>query len=261
MTRNARRGLTLLELLVVVAMLAVLASVLVGVVMSSVEKGRRAHCAQNLRNLVAANGTHSANHDVYVAAAEDIMTTNRKRWHGERAGSRGAFDAGRGPLAALLGDGRLRRCASFRPGRDFQPGFETANGGYGYNAVGVGSTSYVGGYSKTSALRGVRPSQVDAPSQTLMFADAAFAQPYGTPDHLTEYSFLEPVRHLAWGTTEEGPAARPSLHFRHQGRVNAAWVDGHLSTETLNPQAAPAQAKFLLGWFGEPADNAPFRPW
>ena len=261
MSGRFRRGFTLIELLVVVAILALLASVLSGVVLSSLEKGRRTHCAQNLRNLAAANGSHAANQETFVAAAEDIMTTNRKRWHGQRAGNRGAFDGRQGPLSTFLGDAQIRRCASFRPGRDFQAGFESANGGYGYNAVGVGSTSYLGGYTKTSALRGLRPAQVDTPAQTLMFADAAFAQPYGTPDHLTEYSFLEPVRSLKWGTTEEGAAAQPSLHFRHEGRVNAVWVDGHKSTEILNPRAASAQAAFQLGWFGDPADNAPFRPW
>jgi prepilin-type N-terminal cleavage/methylation domain-containing protein/prepilin-type processing-associated H-X9-DG protein len=254
-----RLGFTLPELLVVVALLALLATLVVAAAATGLSRARQAHCAQQLRNLAVANTSHAAEHDRYVAAAADLMTTNRERWHGTRTSPTQPFDALRGPLARHLGTTKATACPAFRPDHDFRPGFETANGGYGYNAIGVGSTAYLAGFSAASARQGLRPAQVDTPAATLQFGDAALGQPYGRPTHLIEYSFLEPPRHLRWGSTAEATPALPSLHFRHRQRVNVVWVDGHHSAET--PTQSQPVAGHSLGWFGTPVDNRPFRPW
>jgi prepilin-type N-terminal cleavage/methylation domain-containing protein/prepilin-type processing-associated H-X9-DG protein len=256
----SRRAFTLVELLVVVAIVAALALVVTVAARRGLQAGSAARCAQNLHNLHLANATHAATHGHHVPAAADLLGRNLHRWHGVRATSREAFRAEAGPLAGFLGgEGGVRRCPDFLPGRHFRPGFETANGGYGYNAVGLGSTAYLVGFSPPAFPRGLRLGEIEDPAGLLAFGDAAFAQPYARPDHLIEYSFLEPPRHLAWQSVEEAGTAQPSLHFRHAGRVNLVWADGHASRESPAPRAE--SPRFPLGWFGHPPDNQPFRPW
>ncbi len=90
-----------------------------------------------------------------------------------------------------------------------------------------------------------------------MFTDAGIAQPAQSAVVVTEYSFCEPP----W--IQENPGvpstdqAWPSIHFRHRGRANVAWADGHVTAESLTfsntsyglstQQVQHAQ----VGWFGQ----------
>ena len=186
----------------------------------------------------------------YVAAATDIASNNTVRWHGVRVGK--AFDGSKGPLAPYLGgtgsSAWVRRCPGFRPDAE---GFETSNGGYGYNAVGVGSEVCLpGNYDKTAI--GMRPAAIEHPAETVMFTDAAFLQGSGTKAKLIEYSFCEPPRFSSGGTPDQ------TIHFRHRGRANVAWCDGHVSAEKLE-RTGNRWVSHQLGWFG-PDDNTLFDP-
>ena len=200
--------------------------------------------------MAAANLAYAADHGRYVAAAADIEGPNNIRWHGVRVGR--TFDGALGPLAPYLGGGGasawVRRCPSFRPEAE---GFETSCGGYGYNALGVGSEDCLpGDYDKKT--RGMRAAAIEHPAATVMFADAAYLDGGGNKAKLIEYSFAEPPRFA------DGSVPDPTIHFRHRGRANVVWCDGHVSSETLARTAGPAASR-SLGWFG-PADNELFDP-
>jgi len=253
-------GFSLTELLVVMAIVAMISGMLVGVVIRGLRAGEGAHCLNALRELQRLNQLYATDAGRFVAAAEDLFGRNLHRWHGVRTGPRSAFDASLGPLARYgADDQRVRVCPSMRRSlRTHRPdAFELSNGGYGYNAVGVGSTSYFDGYNPVSTRRGMSLAQIDAPAELLMFADTAFPQPYSKPDHLIEYSFAEPVYSLQAQTGDEGGMKNlPSLHFRHSERVQVVWTDGHTSSEKRLAEAiSPA---FPVGWFHP--DNTPFRP-
>jgi prepilin-type processing-associated H-X9-DG protein len=54
----------------------------------------------------------------------------------------------------------------------------------------------------------------------------------------------------------------PSIHFRHKGRANVGWVDGHIEQRQMgkfgDKNAYGVDSGSLrLGWF-EPIDNTPF---
>ena len=50
----------------------------------------------------------------------------------------------------------------------------------------------------------------------------------------------------------------PTIHFRHRGRANVAWADGHVTSEAL-ARTGGKWASRQLGWFG-PDDNSLFDP-
>ena len=86
-----------------------------------------------------------------------------------------------------------------------------------------------------------------------MFADSGFAQ-----SNVIEYSFAEPRFH-----PEFGSRADPSIHFRHLGRANVAWCDGHVSTDkrTFTWSSGFYEGdpdRLGIGWFGWTDDNSIF---
>ena len=244
-----RAAFSLIELLVAVAVVALLAALLIPALPAAKAAAEAATCRSNLRQLAAANLAYAADHGRYVAAAADIEGANSIRWHGVRNGRE--FDGARGPLAVYLGGGGssawVRRCPAFRPDA---AGFEAACGGYGYNALGVGSEICLPGGD--GHRRGMQPGAIAHPAQTVMFADTAFLQGSGHRARLIEYSFAEPPRFASGGIPW------PTIHFRHRGKTHVAWCDGHVSAEErARPEASVADS--ALGWFG-PDDNSLFDP-
>jgi len=103
------------------------------------------------------------------------------------------------------------------------------------------------------------PADLNNPASTVMFADCALSQPYGgKPEYLIEYSFVEPY-YTVWNGRELKSHPYPSIHFRHSGRANVVWCDGHVSSEKMTRSTEKYYTAWNLGWFG-PADNSYFHP-
>ena len=96
-----------------------------------------------------------------------------------------------------------------------------------------------------------------------MFCDTAFLQ----DNFLIEYSFAEPPYVVTGGRVYEGYYTTPSIHFRHMGKANVGWSDGHiepkpmanfqidtLSTSGAGDKANNSPAIKTIGWF-EPLNN------
>lgn len=261
--RSSHPGFTLLELLVSVSVIALLLAMLLPTLGAAREQARAVVCASNLRQIVLANFGYSGDERGHLCPGARDIQTNLHRWHGVRGTVAAPFDAAHGPLARYLGeDARIRACPSQRDFIRQFGAFEQGNGGYGYNQAYVGrvlqrvrgSTSYG---VRTDAA-GARIEMIRRPAATLLFADTAFA---GVVQGVIEYSFAEPRFHpeyLAWAAR-----ADPSLHFRHRGRVQVAWGDGHVDgrPRTFSYQSgwyAGDAVAAGLGWFGEADDNGYF---
>ncbi len=257
LSAGRRSAFTLIELLIVIAIVGLLAALLLPALAGARAASEQAKCAGHLRQLHTANTLYAAEHGTYVAAAEDICEgANRKRWHGQRASMGEAFDGAKSPLASYIGNTEaLRACPAFVRSAD---GFELGCGGYGYNDRGVGSQSYLHGYNARGVALGMPPGAIRQPAQTVMFADAAFVQSSGGVRRHIEYSFAEAYYHLREDQPEPTYRADPSIHFRHRGRANVVWCDGHVSAERMTHSTRAGRAAGL-GWFG-PADNTLFDP-
>ncbi len=242
-----RRAFTLVELLVAVAIVTLLAvGALAGyrAVMNAAYKGRS---IENIRQLAMANIAYAADRGTFCPAQD---RRNRKRWHGGRSGSSGAFDASKGFLSPYLGDAQsLTACPAFKTFLRQGASFEDNSGGYGYNAAYVGGTP--GNAYQPAAIEAITN-----PTHTVMFTTTALAK----ADGLQEYPFCEPFY-----ATSGGTALQPSVHFRFSGRALVAWCSGRVTEE---PPSRFSETNFYggnnaeakIGWFGPEQDNGFWNP-
>ena len=262
-----RRAFTLIETLVAVAVIAALMGILVPTLGAARDASRNAVCMSNARQLSVANTAYAAEHKGRsVAAAARIQSLNLHRWHGARSAAAEPFDPQRGDLTRYLGSAAcsegVRACPQFKPTltqlRESGAGFESGAGGYGYNAAFVGAQrieASPGLWTVDTDEKGARRDRFRRPTETIEFGDSAFAGAEG----VIEYSFLEPS---VW---PDYPDYRPdpSMHFRHSGKANIAWLDGHTSghamTSTNWSQLYPTDPEPLgIGWFGPDDSNQLF---
>jgi len=255
MSRSSR-GFTLIEMLVVIAVIGVLAAMLMPSLVKAREAGRRATCLSNARQLAFAILMYAEDNDGGYVPAQS--PDNLMRWHGRRLSLDAAFDPKLGPLWDYFGTSGLRVCPGFNADQS-EWGFEQGTGGYGYNS------QYVGGspasWENDAMYVPATESMIADPVNTVMLTDTAFLDCEG---NLFEYGFCEAPYYQYWWNSP----ADPSTHFRHNGMTNVAFCDGHAramkmaythssgwcpSVTGLTPHTADDNRKAGLGFVG--ADN------
>lgn len=272
---------TLVELLVTIAVIALLVGILLPSLRTAREAGRSAVCLSNQRQLAAALHLYAADHDDRAAPGAADYRANLSRWHGTRDRTTDPFEAAGGPFTPYLTNGApapdgpsqaVRACPTFAGIVDRLDhtglGFERSAGGYGYNNAYLGvALVRAGGRRDAWTVRddrtGARLARFAAPAGTIAFADAAFPDARA-PDRVVEYSFTEPRFHPQYGSGESGHRSDPSVHFRHNsGRAVVGWLDAHADTQRRTHTWSsglynPPAAEVGLGWFGRDDTNALF---
>lgn len=262
----------------VIAIVALLLSLLVPVLASAREAARSVSCASNLRQLVVAADIYSTDaRGFYPPGAPDFLA-NRTRWFGSRPSPSARFTSEGGPLSRYLpaaptatdaGPAPARSCPTFRPvvdslaasGRGFEPGA----GSYGYNNAYVGTLRrQIDTNPMTSVVltdrSGASQARFIAPSATIAFSDTALsADPRANAEGLVEYAFVEPrfrpdARASATGVgsataLDAGVRPDPSMHFRHAGNgllggppglANIAFLDTHVAAARRSATSSSA---------------------
>lgn len=269
MRNRKTKAFTLTELLVVISVIALLMAILMPALGAARSGSRALACKSNLRQLVIANiGYATENDGFYVPAASDMWdNAGLHRWHGQRDALDEPFDPLRGPLTGYLADGRVKECplrVEFIKEQDWDTNFEQGCGGYGYNMTYIGSRTSQGAAGSVQAWKDsyamtARMTEVAAPARTLMFADTAMAN---NEKSFIEYSFAEPPFTVYDGRPATEFYMSPSIHFRHKGRTNVGWTDGHIEPRQMacfggENAYGVNSADMNLGWF-EPINNTLF---
>jgi prepilin-type N-terminal cleavage/methylation domain-containing protein/prepilin-type processing-associated H-X9-DG protein len=260
-----RRGFTLVEMLVVISLIVVLASLALPVVLRAREAGRSTQCLSNLRQLyLGLQMYHEANKVYPPYRWEDPSVINkygvvRPRWQWIIADylGRPAQDPDLVATALAL-PGADTTCTLIPLNNEifFDPALpenrSIRNGAYGYNFQYLGnSRNMVDGDITTPTLNfPVRP--VTDPGRTICFADSrGGGQPHGghsmtlDPPHMRKRlngsTVNSPSPSALPGYDPYGPDETGTdieIYFspvesRHNGRGNVVFLDGHVESQTL----------------------------
>jgi prepilin-type processing-associated H-X9-DG protein len=214
-----RKNFSLLELLVVIAVLMLLVGMLVPVLMHAKESGRRTVCINNTKQLLLANQLYTGDNEDYYAPGR--YPDNATHWCGRKGDTTWGttdpqWDFSKGTLAKYYKGDKIRECPSFM--EFVKESYDSGSGGYGYHMAnsfgGTGWTVATYVLTKTTEL-------VGNPSDLMMFSDAAITDDYTPNGNLREY----PEAVSPPGLT--GYASIPSTHFRHNGKAVCGFADGH----------------------------------
>ena len=255
---------TLIELLVTLAVLAILAALLFPALGRARESARAAQCRDQLRQLQMANTLYAADGD-YFAPACEFGGGSRAFWLGtylEYLNGTSFYDlTAPGTLGRYFGGAyQLKFCPDARSlvvseaAAGAPPASRCSGGGYGYNGHWLGA--YGSGTDPGKYAVAVKAGSVHAPSQVLAFADALTGALYNTVYRKPALTAnLNPFFARRRDGSDYLYPDKGTLHFRHRGAVQLAWVDGHVSTERsarLNP--TPVGLEYRVGhpgWTGQ----------
>ena len=276
-SRRARRAFSLVELLVVLAIVGVLLALLLPAVQVAREAARGMQCKNNLRQLALATSLYIDTYGRYPPATH---SGNNLRWFGSRESKTEWFTQKDGPLAPFYeNQGKLRVCPSFAFERSREltgfgdlVTFEAGGGGYGYNDTYLGTTGWRGDPWPDYLDRSTDFDRLVNLGRTALFADTALVRLHQGRPMLIEYSFLQPP-HFIYGAFAsfypgKGPTSlatadwgrpTPSVHFRHGGTAHVAWCDGRVTSEIRSDSNdsffGGNTVRNQIGWFRGVGDN------
>ena len=209
-------GFTLVELLVVLAIISMLVGLFLPVLGAAMAEGKSAQCISNLRQMGIAAQTYAVHHEgeyppAYVLDYRDGI---KYEWDVTMVNNE--------PHPGLLwegdGDARVQQCPSFSGEGNTDSPFT----GYNYNA------SFIGGYKLIKAngeiAREVKSATLDLiqnPSQCAVFGDGEY---YSGANKFMRSPL--PGDLDIDGSTRTGG----TQGFRHNHRTNVAFADGHVAS-------------------------------
>jgi prepilin-type N-terminal cleavage/methylation domain-containing protein/prepilin-type processing-associated H-X9-DG protein len=200
--RGFRCGFTLVELLVVVAIIGILAALLTPVINAAMQKGNQARCVGNLRSIGAAAGAWSANNNNQVLFQQEGNPGNTNGWTGYWMEK--IMD-----YTTNASSNRLFRCPS-----DKRYGIGDKK------SYACSSSTY-----NTNTRQGFVYPAVLAASKKIIVIDAVVGG--GCVIRDVEFYSIDVNTNSA------------KISFRHFGRANALFADGHVETLPSVKNAPP----------------------
>jgi len=239
MTRRSRSSaFTLIELLMVIAIIGILAALLLTAVGQAMNRARQIHCVSNLRQIGISLQNFVANNHAYPSWRGGTNSDNSGIWFVQL--ERGGFDNA-SPRSKFVSEG-VWRCPTAR--RSFSWPYRNAIPvSYAYNTYGgapVGHNPPIGDRQLQLGLFGfydrstrittpVGDSDVVCPSEMMAIGDSIV----GGLDFMREdLAYLE----------------QRGAYARHQGKLNVVFCDGHVESPTLNFLFVDTSDAALVRW-------------
>jgi prepilin-type N-terminal cleavage/methylation domain-containing protein/prepilin-type processing-associated H-X9-DG protein len=212
---NRKRGFTLVELLIVIAVIGVLLALLLPAVQTARESARRTQCLSNLRQMVIAAhlyaDTHGDSYPIAYYYKQDGNVTYTYAWDLTTIAAPGHDPQ---VVAGILwGDNttplEIEQCPSFVGTANWAVDPYT---GYNYN------TSYIGHGQYESIPQPAKRKQILYPSKTAIFGDGQYA---AGANKFMRAPFANP------GDDSFSGRYAGTQGFRHLKTTNVAFCDGH----------------------------------
>ncbi len=226
---RAHRAFTLIELIVALAVIALLAGLLLSALPAARQAAHGVQCQSRLRQLgLAVQMYWSENQGRLFPYLLDRREGGRTYWFGWLGGGsegRRRFQPGLGPLWPYLEGRGVELCPSFSYRHPlYKPKAAGASWGYGYNL----HLSPSGRREPRPEDPALRVSDLGRSSDLLLLADAAQINDFQSPAS-SDSPMLEEFYYV-----DHGGASYANGHFRHRRQGNAVFLDGH--AEPLPPE-------------------------
>lgn len=237
-----RGGFTLVELLVVIAVIGILSAMLLPVLGRGKLSAQCAVCQSNLRELGMATqmywNDNAGNSFLYQVGATNNGVLYWFGWIANGAEGQRAFDLSAGALYPYFNGEDVRLCPS--PVWKL-PQFELK----GTNVIfSYGCNSFIFGGPGHSVLNAAK---IMHPAGTLIFADAAEVNNFEAPASYTHPMFEE-WYYEDLETNYASPNNYPNTQFRHGKKANVTFADGHVELESyVNGSLDPRLPGLFIG--------------
>lgn len=246
-----KKKFTLIELLVVIAIIAILAAMLLPSLGRARQMALSTQCINNLKQMATANMMYANDYGVFCPIKQtNANDEGRYIWYYGTAGTAMTGSSynltSGGFLHTYLGENNESTMCPVWIGQSDLKNYSEADtlGGIGYARVSFSSTIS----STDTAISNGRtsPGSVGSASNLLMFGDTAMGTtPTGTGIWVAKGQGMIDK----YGTT----------HFRHNGKANIAWCDGHVSSVGYVKDADMVLDESEVGAFCE--DDRNFNPY
>lgn len=233
---------TLIELLMVIAIIAILSAILLPVLSRGKLAAQCGACQSNLRELGAATqmywSDNAGNSFAYQLGSTNNGVLYWFGWIANGAEGHRPFDLSMGALFPYFNGSDVRLCPS--------PVWSLSRFQLkGTNVIfSYACNSFIFGGPGHSALNAVK---VIHPADTVVFADSAEVNNY-QPPALPTYPLFEEWYYVDLETNYTSPNNYPNTHFRHGKKANVTFADGHIEMESYVPGSIdPRMPNLLIG--------------
>jgi len=218
-----RAAFTLVELLVVLAIIAILAAILLPALARGKDSARRAQCTGNLHQFGIATQMYWDDHNGdcfrYVFGTTNFGQIYWFGWLGPGAEGQRPFDVTRGALYPYFQGRGVEVCPSLNYSMaQFKLKATGAAYGYGYNLY----------LSASQSQPPVKVTQIRRAADLTLMADAAQVNTFEAPAS-PSHPMLEEFYYV------DNTSRPPNAHFRHAQKANVVFCDAHVGTETPVP--------------------------